>query len=476
MYPPAGCASRSSSLPPLIDVLIVEDKDSLRNALAETLRSHGLTVEASADTYEAKRALARTTFGVVLTDLKLPAGSGFDVLQAALKAGPETDVIVMTAFGSIEDAVKAIREGASDFLTKPVDTDHLVLLVDRALDRRRLKRRAFLLEEELQERMSLPRLVGTSEGLKDALLQVQRVAPSDTTVLILGESGTGKELLARSVHQLSARAKGPFVAINCAAIPESLLENELFGHEKGAFTGANARKLGRVEMAQGGTLFLDEIGELPLSLQPKILRLVQEKQFDRVGGTETRTVDLRLVTATNRDLKAMVAAREFREDLFFRLSVIEISIPPLRARRDDILPLAESFLEKFSRDAGRRRPLTLSPESIRALSEHAWPGNVRELQNGIERAVILCSGDVVEPEHLRIDGQTSPRPKMGDVIDLSGSISDVRDRAADAAEAEMVARALAAADGSVEDAAAALGLTTNAFRKRLKRRTAEDDV
>jgi len=453
----------------LIDVLLVEDKDSLRQVLAETLRGRGLKVEACADTYEAKRALSRTSFGVVLTDLKLPAGSGFDVLEAALKASSETDVIVMTAFGSIEDAVRAIREGASDFLTKPVDTDHLLLLVDRALDRRRLKRRAFLLEEELQERMSLPRLVGTSAGLKEALLQVQQVAPSDTTVLILGESGTGKELLARSVHQLSPRAKGPFVAINCAAIPESLLENELFGHEKGAFTGANARKLGRVEMAQGGTLFLDEIGELPLSLQPKILRLVQEKQFDRVGGTETRQVDLRLVTATNRDLKAMVAEREFRDDLYFRLSVIEISVPPLRSRRDDILPLAESFLEKFSRDAGRRRPLTLSRESVEALIAHAWPGNVRELQNGIERAVILCGGDVVEPKHLRIEAQASPRPSIADVIDLSGTVSEVRDRAADAAESEMVARAIAAADGSMEGAAETLGLSANALRKRIKR-------
>ncbi|MEO5761429.1 MAG: sigma-54 dependent transcriptional regulator [Vicinamibacteria bacterium] len=459
----------------MIDVLLVEDKDSLRQALTETLRDHGLTVESAADTYEAKRALSRVTFGVVLTDLKLPAGSGFDVITAALKAGPETDVIVMTAFGSIEDAVRAIREGASDFLTKPVDTDHLLLLVDRALDRRRLKRRAFLLEEELQERMSLPRLVGTSDGLKGALLQVQRVAPSDTTVLILGESGTGKELLARSVHQLSPRAKGPFVAINCAAIPETLLENELFGHEKGAFTGANARKLGRVEMAQGGTLFLDEIGDLPLSLQPKILRLVQERQFDRVGGTETRQVDLRLVTATNRDLKSMVAAREFREDLYFRLSVIEIAIPPLRARRDDILPLAESFLAKFSRDAGRRRPLTLSPASIHALSHHAWPGNVRELQNGIERAVILCGGAVIEPEHLRIDAQAAVRPSMSDVIDLHGSVSEVRERAADAAEMEMVTRALADADGSIETAAATLGISASAFRRRAKKLNSVED-
>ncbi len=215
----------------MIDVLLVEDKESLRAALAEALRARGLEVEACADTYEAKRALARANFGVVLTDLKLPAGSGFDVIEAALACNAETDVIVMTAFGSIEDAVRAIRQGASDFLTKPVDTDHLFLLVDRALARRRLKRRAILLEEELQDRMLLPRLVGTSEGLRNALLQVQRVAPSESTVLILGESGTGKELLARSVHQLSPRAKGPFVAINCAAIPESLLENELFGHE-----------------------------------------------------------------------------------------------------------------------------------------------------------------------------------------------------------------------------------------------------
>lgn len=457
----------------MIDVLLVEDKESLRNALSESLRAHGLGVEACADVYEAKRALARTSFGLVLTDLKLPAGSGFDVIAAANKSGSETDVIVMTAFGSIEDAVRAIREGASDFLTKPVDVDHLLLLVDRALDRRRLKRRAFLLEEELQERMSLPRLVGTSAGLKEALLQVQRVAPSDTTVLILGESGTGKELLARSVHQLSPRAKGSFVAINCAAIPESLLENELFGHEKGAFTGANARKLGRVEMAQGGTLFLDEIGELPLSLQPKILRLVQEKQFDRVGGTETRQVDLRLVTATNRNLRDMVASRDFREDLYFRLSVIEISIPPLRSRRDDILPLAESFLEKFSKDAGKRRPLTLSPDSIRALMTHAWPGNVRELQNGIERAVILCGGDMIEPQHLRLDPQAAGKPSLGDIIDLRGSLAEVRDRAADAAEAEVVGKALAAAEGSIEDAATALGLSANALRKRMKRREPE---
>ena len=455
----------------MTDVLIVEDRESLRRGLAETLTQHGLSVATAADTYEARRALSRDSFAVVLTDLKLPAGSGFDVLEAAFAEGRDSDVIVMTAFGSIEDAVRAVRSGASDFLTKPVDPDHLLLLVDRAIERQRLRHRALLLEAELQERLSLPRFVGTSPGLREALLQVQRVAPSDATVLILGESGTGKELLARSVHQLSARARGPFVAINCAAIPEALLENELFGHEKGAFTGAASRKSGRVEMAQGGTLFLDEIGELPPSLQAKILRLVQERQFDRVGGTETLRANVRLVAATNRDLRAMVAAREFREDLYFRLSVIEIRVPPLRARREDIEPLAETFLERFAREQGRRRGLRFSEAARHALQGHTWPGNVRELQNAIERAALLCAGDVIEPQDLRLEGAAASRPTMAEVLGgLHGTLAEVRERAAEAAEAEAVAGALDRAEGSVEAAAASLGLSANALRKRMRRR------
>src|SRR5688572_7044675 len=256
------------------------------------------------------------------------------------------------------------------------------------------------------------------------MLSIQRAAATDATVLLLGESGTGKELMARSLHQLSARAKGPFVAINCAAIPETLLENELFGHEKGAFTGASGRKVGRAELAHHGTLFLDEIGDLPLALQGKILRLVQEKQFDRVGGTQTISVDVRVVAATNRDLKEAVAQRQFRDDLYFRLSVFPVEIPPLRRRRGDILLLAEAFLERFAREMGRVG-LRLGDGARRALLDHSWPGNVRELQNCLERGAILCDGGEIGPEHLRLSDGGPPAVGLGDVMDLRGPLTDV---------------------------------------------------
>lgn len=449
------------------DVLIVEDKDSLRAMLRTTLAGRGLRVTEAVDAYEARRALQRTRFAAVLTDLRLPAGSGFDVLQAAREADAQSTVIVMTAFGTIEEAVRAMRAGATDFLTKPVDTEHLLLLLERALERRRLLTDSVLLEEEVQRRFGLPRVTGEDPAFKETLLAVQRAAPSDATVLILGESGTGKELMARALHQLSGRAKGPFVAINCAAIPEALLENELFGHEKGAFTGAGARKAGRAELAHRGTLFLDEIGEMPLSVQAKILRLVQEKQFERVGGLATLSVDVRVVAATNRELRAAVARREFREDLFFRLSVFEITIPPLRRRRGDVLLLAEQFLERFSRELGRGG-LRLSEAGRRALLDHAWPGNVRELQNALERAVILCDGTTIEPAHLRLAGSGDSGPTLADVLDLSGPLAEVSRRAAERAEAEAVRLAWRQAQGRRAEAALALGLTPAALGRRLK--------
>ncbi|HKC11948.1 MAG TPA: sigma-54 dependent transcriptional regulator, partial [Vicinamibacteria bacterium] len=367
----------------MADILIVEDKESLRTMLRKTLEGRGYTVDEAGDAYEARRRIQGSRYLVVLTDLRLPAGTGFDVLQAAKEGDREMPVLVMTAFGTVEEAVKAMKEGAADFLTKPVDTEHLLLLLDRAIDRRRVVTELVLLKEDFQRRFGLPRVLGEDPALKETMLSIQRAAATDATVLILGESGTGKELMSRALHQLSARAKGPFVAINCAAIPEALLENELFGHEKGAFTGANARKVGKVEMAHHGTLFLDEIGDLPLPLQAKILRLVQEKQFERVGGVQTLTVDVRVVAATNQDLRAAVAVKEFREDLFFRLSVFPVEIPPLRRRRGDILPLAEVFLERYGREMGRKG-LRLSDVAKRALLDHTWPGNVRELQNCME--------------------------------------------------------------------------------------------
>src|SRR5678810_38943 len=291
---------------------------------------------------------------VVLTDLKLPEGEGFGVLRAAKELDPELQVVVMTAYGSIQDAVTAMKEGAMDFLAKPVDPDHLLLMVQRAISQRRMLTDYFLLKQELAERRGAPRIIGEDAQLRQVSQQLHRAAATDATVLLEGESGTGKELFARAVHALSPRADGPFVAINCAAIPETLLATELSGHEKGAFTGASQRKPGKFELAHHGTLFLDEIGDLPLSLQGKILRLVQEKEFDRVGGTQTFSVDVRVVAATNRDLAEAVAAKQFRDDLYFRLSVFPVEIPPLRRRRGDILQLADAFLEKYAREMGRK--------------------------------------------------------------------------------------------------------------------------
>jgi len=453
----------------MADVLVVEDKESLRTMLRKTLEARGWSVEEAGDAYEPRRRLQGSRFLVVLTDLRLPAGSGFDVLQAAKDADSQTPVLLMTAFGTVEEAVRAMKEGAADFLTKPVDTDHLMLLLDRAMDRRRLLTEYVLLKEEYQRRFGLPRVLGEDPALKETMLAIQRAAGSDATVLLLGESGTGKELMARALHQLSPRAKGPFVAINCAAIPEALLENELFGHEKGAFTGATGRKVGKAEMAHHGTLFLDEIGDLPLALQAKILRLVQERQFERVGGVQTITVDVRVVAATNRELKEAVARKEFREDLFFRLSVFPVEIPPLRRRRGDILLLADSFLDRFAGEMGRKG-LTLSEESKRALLDHPWPGNVRELQNSIERAAILCDGAVIGPEHLRLAGTASSGPRLGDVLDLSGPLAEVSKRAVARAEEEAIELALREAEGDRAVAAERLGISAATLNRRLRAR------
>jgi DNA-binding NtrC family response regulator len=456
------------------DVLVVEDKESLRTMLRATLEARGYGVEEAGDAYEARRRLQGSQFLVVLTDLRLPAGSGFDVLQAAKDLDAQTPVIVMTAFGTVEEAVRAMKEGATDFLTKPVDTEHLLLLLERAMDRRRLLTKYVLLEEDYQRRFGLPRFVGDDPAFQQTLLAVQKAAATDTTVLLLGESGTGKELMSRALHQLSSRAKGPFVAINCAAIPEALLENELFGHEKGAFTGANARKVGKAEMAHRGTLFLDEVGDLPLLLQAKILRLVQERQFERVGGVQTLSVDVRVVAATNRDLREAVARKEFREDLFFRLSVFPVEIPPLRRRRGDIVPLAEAFLERFAREMGRRG-LRLSEPARQALLEHSWPGNVRELQNCLERAAILCDGVDIRPEHLLLSAASDGGPRLADVIDLTGPLAEVSQRAAERAEEEAIEMALAETRQDRAAAAERLGISVSTLARRLKAMNLEDD-
>src|SRR5438552_13975614 len=354
--------------------------------LRHALEAQGHTVVEARDQPEAVQALQGARPSLVLSDLRLPEGDGFGVLRAVKELDPELPVIVMTAFGGVQDAVSAMKEGALDFLAKPVDPDHLLLMVERALAQRRMATENILLKDELAQRRGAPQIVGEDAKLKQVSVALQRAAATDTTVLLEGESGTGKELFARALHVLSPRADGPFVAINCAAIPQTLLETELFGHEKGAFTGASARKPGKFEMAHRGTLFLDEIGELPLSLQAKILRALEEKKFERVGGTSLLAVDVRIVAATNRNLRMAVAARQFREDLFFRLSVFPITIPPLRERQSDIQMLAKYFIERFRRDLNKK-PQTLASAAVEEMAAYGWPGNVRELQNCIERAV-----------------------------------------------------------------------------------------
>src|SRR5437764_1214276 len=390
--------TRRSIDPP---ILLVEDKDSLRAMLRHALEAQGHAVVEARDQREAEAALQGGRPGLVLSDLRLPEGDGFGVLRAAKEFDPEMPVVVMTAFGSIQDAVAAMKEGALDFLAKPVDPDHLLLMVERALAQRRMANENVLLKQELASRRGAPQIIGEDARLKQVSVMLQRAAATDATVLIEGESGTGKELFARALHVLSPRADGPFVAINCAAIPENLLETELFGYEKGAFTGAAARKPGKFELAHRGTLFLDEIGDLPFPLQAKILRALEERRFERVGGTASVQVDVRLVAATNRGLKAAVAARRFREDLYFRLSVFPITVPPLRDRQGDIPVLARYFVDRFCRDL-KKKPLVISPEALEHLQAYRWPGNVRELQNCIERAVIHADGEASLARHLNL--------------------------------------------------------------------------
>jgi DNA-binding NtrC family response regulator len=453
-------------------ILIVEDKDSLRAMLRHALASEGHDVVEACDEPEALRALHDAQPLLVLSDLRLPQGDGFGVLRAAKEIDDEIPVIVMTAYGTLEDAVRAMKEGALDFLAKPVDPEHLLLLVRRALEQRRIINENLLLKEELAVRRGAPQLVGEDPSLRKVFASLQRAAATDTTVLIEGESGTGKELFARSLHALSERATMPFVAINCAAIPETLLETELFGHEKGAFTGAVGRKPGKFEMAHRGTLFLDEIGDLPLSLQAKILRALEEKRFERVGGTASVQVDVRLVAATNRGLKAQVAARRFREDLFFRLSVFPIVVPPLRERKGDVMRLAKYFVDRFCRDM-KKRPLTLSPAAFEELQAYHWPGNVRELQNCIERAVILADGDAILPRHLSL---TFVAPSEGEVppldpwtgFDFSGTLGDVARRAVTEAERRKIEQALREADQNRGRAAEILGVTYKMLMGKLK--------
>jgi DNA-binding NtrC family response regulator len=380
-------------------VLIVEDKESMAEMLKETLESDGYNVISARDGAEGIKYLNEGKIDLVLTDLKLPKKNGIEILRASKEENQLVPVIIMTAFGSVDTAVAAMKEGAFDFITKPFDTDHLLVLIKRALENQRLLTENILLREEFASKLGLPKIIGKSEEILKVAQIVQKVAPTKTTVLLIGESGTGKELFARAIHNLSNRKSYPFVPINCAAIPAGLLESELFGHEKGSFTGADAKKLGKFELADKGTVFLDEIGDMDIVIQSKLLRALEEGEVERVGAVNAIKVDVRIVAATNKDLEKAVEEKRFREDLYYRLNVFPVRIPPLRERREDIPLLSEYFIGKYCHDI--KTPVkTISRDALDMLLDYYWKGNVRELENTIERAVILCDGDTISPEHL----------------------------------------------------------------------------
>jgi DNA-binding NtrC family response regulator len=448
----------------MASVLIVDDKDSLRDMLAKTLSMEGYEVETAADGHDALRLADARRFDVVLTDLKLPTMDGIEVLSKLKEMDPSQEVIVMTAFGTIETAVHAMKLGAFDFLTKPFDPQHLTLLLNRALENQRLAAENVLLREELSLRLGSTDIIGQSARIHEVAELVRKVAGSDSTVLLVGESGTGKELFARAIHMLSGRHKRAYVTINCAAIPRELLENELFGSERGAFTGAVARKIGKFEVADGGTIFLDEVGDLELSLQAKILRVLQERQIERLGGNKPVDVDVRVIAATNLDLAVGIQNGRFREDLYYRLSVFPIQVPPLRERPEDIPVLAEHFVKRYASEM-KKGEVKLAPEARDLLMKYHWPGNVRELENTIERAMILCEKRTIGPEQLAIRLRSNEEI----VLREGAGLKEIGQHAAARAERATIVRVLKETRGNKRRAAAVLKVDYTTLFEKLKR-------
>ena len=448
----------------MASILVVEDKGSMQQMLTATLTDEGYEVDVASSGTEGIEKASQKRYDLILTDLKLPGADGIKVLSEVREADPEASVIVMTAFGTVETAVEAMKLGAFDFLTKPFDSDRLSLLIRRALENRRLMAENVLLREELAQNLGLSEIIGKSEIMREVTALVRKVAGSDTTVLLMGESGTGKELFAQAIHHLSPRKDGPFVPINCAAIPRELLENELFGSERGAFTSSTARKMGKFEIAEGGTIFLDEIGDMDISLQAKLLRVLQEKTFERLGGTKTIEINVRVIAASNMDLKKGIEKKAFREDLYYRLSVFPIIIPPLRERREDIPALSDYFIEKFCKEMNKK-PKRLSPDSLKIMDRYHWPGNVRELENTIERAIILCEPKTITPDHLAIRLATSSEIRLRE----GAGLKEVGAYALAEAEKSLILRVLSQTRGNKKKSAEILKIDYTTLFEKLKK-------
>jgi len=451
-------------------VLVVDDERSMQEFLEIFLRSEGYACETAGDLASARLHLEHDDFDVVITDIQMPGGSGLDLLRAVKQLSPETVVIMITAYASTETAIEAMKEGAYDYIIKPFKVDEIRIVIEKALEKKLLTRENRQLRSELQVRHRDRSIIGSSPAMQRVFELVSQVARTKANVLVTGESGTGKEMVARAIHAQSDRSRKPFVAVNCAAIPETLLESELFGHVKGAFTGAVQNKAGLFETADGGTLFLDEVAEIEPSIQVKLLRAIQEKVLRRVGGTDDRVVDARIVAATNRRLEEEVASGRFREDLYYRLNVIEIGVPPLRERRDDIPLLVNHFVEKYVRELGRTVH-GVSDEVLERLAEHPFPGNVRELENVIERAVALCRGDSIDVDALPATLVRPPDPSRAPRIPAGGVSLEtlVNDY-----ERSLLLEALRSAGGVKKRAAKLLGISFRSFRYRLEKLRLDD--
>jgi two-component system response regulator HydG len=447
-------------------LLVADDDPAVRESLERILKREGYQVIAASDGQAGLERLKEGGVDLVLADLKMPGLSGLDLLRAAKTVAPDVDVIMLTAFGTVEEAVQAMKDGAYDFLTKPFQRAQLIRLIRKALERRALIAENRALQQRLEDLLRQGAVIGTSPAFQRMMTLIEQVAPSSATALIQGESGTGKELAARAIHERSARRSGPFVAVNCAALPETLLESELFGYEKGAFTGATGRKEGRFELADGGTLFLDEVADLSAVTQPKILRVLQEGEFERVGGTKTLRVDVRIVAATNQELARLVRERRFREDLYYRLNVITITVPPLRDRREDIPVLAHHFLRVYAAKNNRRLE-GFSEEALARLEAYAWPGNVRELENAVERAVVLARGSVIEVVDL-------PGSVVGDLPRSEGNVSIPVGTPLAEVEQRLLEETLRYAKGNKTLAAKLLGIDPKTVSRKLKQGGVEE--
>ena len=448
-------------------ILVVDDESNYLTVMETLLGEAGYEVLTASSAVEALKISAAADLDLVLTDMKMPKMSGIELLDKLQQLQPDLPVIIMTAFGTVEKAVSAMKKGAFDYILKPFKNEEILVTIAKALKHRHLILTNRLLNQELEKKYGFPNIVGESRVMEDILAMVKRVAGSRATVLITGESGTGKELIARAIHQCSNRAAKSCISVNCGALTETLLESELFGHERGAFTHAVAMRKGRFELADGGTLFMDEVAEMSQGLQVKLLRVLQEMEFERVGGTRTIKVDVRVVAASNRDLKEEVEAGRFREDLFYRLNVVHLHLPPLRQRQEDIPLLAAHFIKKYVQE-NLRDKTRITPEALQVLIHYAWPGNVRELENVMERAVILCSHNVISPQDLPAELAPAPAEPRLDV-DRFIPLNTPLPEALDAIEEQMIRRALEKSGQVQVRAAELLGITKSLLQYKLKK-------